>query len=197
MALSVLGGRRPLAPKARSLGLVNCEDCERRRSRPLWVSVVSAREHRQDRDAVNGNDGGTAQWGRRVHKRAVGAPSAAVRSGPASALSDLVDHKGQPQSQPSGLLGERDALLGGLREPPVACRVSAGTSRGCQAKAVSPAPPPGRHHQPPGQCDGDLRRDSRPVNRLARAAKRTDRFRGKAMELLRWRRPRRAWTARN
>jgi hypothetical protein len=62
-----------------------------------------------------GHAGGTAGEDEVSHKGAVNSAELDSRSGPASALSDLVDHKGESDANHPGVLGQGDALLGGTQ----------------------------------------------------------------------------------
>src|SRR4029450_903629 len=93
------------------------------------------------------------------HKGAVSSTELASRSGPASALSDLVDHEGEPDANHPGVLGQGDALLSGTQGPLLS---HAGgpqvQAEGAQGKGgQSSTGQPGRdHRQHQGRADGDL-----------------------------------------
>jgi hypothetical protein len=109
------------------------------------------------------------------------------RSGPASALSDLVDHEGEPDANHPGVLGQGDTLLSGthgtLLSHAGGPQVQAHRAQG---KGGQPsAGQPGRHHrQHQGRADGDLRRGQQSSEPFGiELAKERIGSRGKAMEL--------------
>jgi hypothetical protein len=99
------------------------------------------------------------------HKCAVGSTELGSRSGPASALSDLVDHEREPDPNHPGVLGQGDTLLSGTKRTVLS---HAGgpqvQAEGAQGEGGQPsAGQPGWHHrQYQGRADGDLCRGQQP-----------------------------------
>jgi hypothetical protein len=110
------------------------------------------------------------------HKGTVSSTELGSRSGPASALSDLIDHEGESDANHPGVLGQGDALLSGTQGTLL-------SHAGCPQVQAEGAQGKGGQPSPASQAGtiGSTRAvpmaisavDSRLVNRLASSLPRT------------------------